>query len=167
MSRILLAGAVLSLVAACDGGAPAANVNLGAPAPAFRAAGLAGGEVDFPDGMAGRPAVIRFWADWCRYCEAEMKAVESVYRRHREAGLTVLAINAGQDRATAGAFAEKIGVTYPVLLDESSEIARRYGVVGLPTTFFVDGGGVVRGKIVGEADEATFAREAAALLPKP
>ncbi len=76
----------------------------------------------------------------------------------------MVAINAGQDRATAAAFVKKIGVTYPVLLDEPSAIAKRYGVVGLPTTFFVDAGGIVRGKIVGEADAATFEREAVALL---
>jgi peroxiredoxin len=153
-----------ALVAACDSGAPAANVNLGTSAPAFRAPQLAGGDVKFPAGLAGKPLVIRFWADWCKYCEAEMQAIESVYQRHKDKGLTVLAVNAGQDKVTAAAFAKKIGVTYPVLLDEPSSIAKRYGVVGLPTTFFIDGSGVVRGKIVGEADEATFEREAVALL---
>ena len=58
----------------------------------------------------------------------------------------------------------KLGVTYPVLLDEQSSIARRYGVVGLPTTYFVDAEGVVRGKGIGEADEAVFERHALALL---
>ena len=37
-------------------------------------------------------------------------------------------------------------------------------VVGLPTTFFVDAGGVIRAKIVGEADEATFERHAVKLI---
>ena len=134
------------------------------PNPAFRAPQLTAGELEFPAAMAGRPLVIRFWADWCKYCEAEMQAIEVVYQRHREKGLNVVAINAGQDRATAAAFVKKIGVTYPVLLDEPSAIAKRYGVVGLPTTFFVDAGGIVRGKIVGEADAATFEREAVALL---
>lgn len=157
---ILLAVSVL----ACDSGAPAVNVNIGAASPAFRAPQLTAGELEFPAAMAGRPLVIRFWADWCKYCEAEMQAIEVVYQRHREKGLNVVAINAGQDRATAAAFVKKIGVTYPVLLDEPSAIAKRYGVVGLPTTFFVDAGGIVRGKIVGEADAATFEREAVALL---
>ena len=40
------------------------------------------------------------------------------------------------------------GVTYPVLLDEQSAIAKRYGVMGLPTTYFVDAKGVVRGKVM-------------------
>jgi hypothetical protein len=68
-----------------------------------------------------------------------MKAIEAVYQRHKGKGLEVLAINAGQDKATIDAFIKKIGVSYPALLDEKSTIARSYGVVGLPTTFFIDG----------------------------
>ncbi|MBK8524580.1 MAG: TlpA family protein disulfide reductase [Betaproteobacteria bacterium] len=152
------------LLSACGEGEPKAQINLGSPAPAFNAQQLSGGVIDFPAAIAGKPVVIRFWADWCKYCEAEMKAIEAVYQRHRDKGLVVLAVNAGQDKATAEGFARKIGVTYPMLLDEPSAIAKRYGVVGLPTTFFVDGAGVVRGKVIGEADEATFEREALKVL---
>ena len=77
----------------------------------------------------------------------------------------MLAINAGQDSATAAAFAKKIGITYPVLLDEDSAIAKQYGVVGLPTTYFIDARGVVRAKVVGEASEAVFEQQVKALLP--
>lgn len=149
------------LLAACGGDAPA-NINLGAAAPAFATQRADGSKVDFPADFAGRPVVVRFWADWCRYCEGEMKAIEQVVRRHPE--VVVLAVNAGQDKKTVDAFMTRIGVSYPALLDGESAIAKRYGVVGLPTTFFVDGAGVVRGKIVGEADEASFEREAVALL---
>jgi cytochrome c biogenesis protein CcmG/thiol:disulfide interchange protein DsbE len=155
---------VASALAACGSSEPTAQVNLGRQAPEFDSMLLGGGQAAFPAIAAGKPAVVRFWADWCKYCEAEMKAIETVYQRHKDKGLTVLAVNAGQDRATAAAFVKKIGVTYPILLDEETKVSKRYGVVGLPTTFFIDSSGVVRGKIVGEADEATFEREALALL---
>ena len=153
----------LVLLAAC-GGEPAAKLNLGDPAPAFRTERLDGGSVDFPAATAGKPLVIRFWADWCKYCEPEMKAIEVVYQRHKDKGLEVYAVNAGQDKPAVAAFIIKLGVTYPVLLDEQSAIAKRYGVVGLPTTYFVDAKGVVRGKVIGEADEAVFERHALELL---
>jgi len=155
---------LVCLLAACGGDAPTAQINVGSPAPAFRTVDAGGKPADFPASFAGKPLVIRFWADWCKYCEGEMKAIEQVYRRQQASGLTILAVNAGQDAKTVNAFMHKIGVSYPALLDESSAIARSYGVVGLPTTFFVDGSGVIRGKIVGEADEATFERHALALL---
>jgi cytochrome c biogenesis protein CcmG/thiol:disulfide interchange protein DsbE len=155
--------ACLVLLAAC-GGEPAAKLNLGDPAPAFRTERLDGGSVDFPAATAGKPLVIRFWADWCKYCEPEMKAIEVVYQRHKDKGLEVYAVNAGQDKPAVAAFIKRLGVTYPVLLDEQSAIAKRYGVMGLPTTYFVDANGVVRGKVIGEADEAVFERHALDLL---
>ena len=151
-------------LAACDSGAPAAQLNSGQPAFAFQTVALDGAPVHFPAAFVGKPLVIRFWADWCKYCEGEMKAIENVYQRHRSRGLGVLAINAGQDKPAVVAFMKKIGVSYPALLDEQSKIARSYGVVGLPTTYFVDAHGIVRGKIVGEADEVTFERQVAELL---
>ena len=151
-------------LSACNSGAPSVQLNTGQPAPAFQTLALDGTPVVFPADFTGKPLVIRFWADWCQYCEGEMKAIENVYQRHRDKGLQVLAINAGQDKPAVAAFIKKIGVTYPALLDEKSKIARAYGVVGLPTTYFVDGQGIVRGKVVGEADEATFERQVVELL---
>ena len=157
----IIASFVLS---ACNSGAPSVQLNTGQPAPTFQTLALDGTPVHFPAAFAGKPLVIRFWADWCQYCEGEMKAIELVYQRHRDQGIQVLAINTGQDKPAVAAFIKKIGVTYPALLDEQSKIARAYGVVGLPTTYFVDGQGIVRGKVVGEADEATFERQVVELL---
>lgn len=152
------------LLAACGNEAPKANINIGSVAPAFQAQRADGKPVELPSPELKKPLVIRFWADWCRYCAGEMKVIETVYQRHQAGGLTILAINTGQDKATVDAFMQKIGVSYPAVLDEKSAVARSYGVVGLPTTFFIDAAGIVRGKIVGEADEATFARHVEALL---
>ena len=167
-TRILPRWLALVVVAlglvACDSGAPAVQLNIGQPAPPFQTFTADGTPFHFPAAFAGKPLVIRFWADWCKYCEGEMKAIENVYQRHRSQGLQVLAVNAGQDKPAVAAFMQKIGVSYPALLDEQSKIARSYGVVGLPTTYFVDARGIVRGKIVGEADEATFERQVAELL---
>jgi len=150
-------------LSACGKEAPKAKINIGSIAPTFQTFRADGGAEHFPAAYFGKPLVVRFWADWCKYCEGEMKAIETVYQAN-QGKLQVLAINAGQDKAAINAFIKKIGVTYPALLDENSAIARSYGVVGLPTTFFIDGKGIVRGKIVGEADEATFARHVQELL---
>jgi len=160
--RIFIFMAALFL-AACGSETPKANINIGSIAPTFQAFRADGGAEHFPAAYFGMPLVVRFWADWCKYCEGEMKAIETVYQANK-GKLQVLAINAGQDKATINAFIKKIGVTYPAVLDGNSAIARSYGVVGLPTTFFIDGKGIVRAKIVGEADEATFARHVQELL---
>lgn len=154
MFRYLILLLTAMLTASCDGGAP--KLNTGAAAPAFSAARLDGSTARFPDDFRGKPVIIRFWADWCRYCEGEMKAIDRVYQRRQDKGLQVLAVNAGQDKESVAAFIKKIGVSYPALLDEESAIARQYGVVGLPTTYFVGADGIIKAKVVGEADEAVF-----------
>ncbi len=152
------------LLVACGSDKPPARLNIGDMAPGFQTLRSDGSPAQFPAAWAGKPLVIRFWADWCKYCEGEMKDIEAVYRRLKPRGLDVIAVNAGQDRKTVVEFMQKLGVGYPALMDEDSAIARRYGVVGLPTTYFVDAKGIVRAKLVGEADAAAFERAALEIL---
>jgi cytochrome c biogenesis protein CcmG/thiol:disulfide interchange protein DsbE len=152
------------LLASCSGDKSPAKLNIGDIAPTFQTFRADGMPAHFPAAWAGKPVVIRFWADWCKYCEGEMKDIETVYQRLKPRGLEVIAVNAGQDQKTIVEFMRKLGVSYPALLDEDSTIAKRYGVVGLPTTYFVDGKGVVRGKLIGEADQAAFERVALQIL---
>jgi peroxiredoxin len=152
-----------ALLAGCDAGS-AVKLNVGDAAPAFDARRLDGSSVRFPQDYAGRAVALRFWADWCRYCEDEMKGIEPIYRQRRRQGLEVLAVNVGQAPDKVSAFVGKLGISYPALLDEPGDIARRYGVMALPTTYFVDAGGVIRGKVLGEADAASFDRLAGELL---
>lgn len=154
MRRLLPFFALLLLLGACDDAGPA--VETGGEAPAFTATHLDGRTVSFPADFAGKPVAVRFWADWCAFCRQEMTDIEPIYLAHKKDGLAVLAVNVGQDRKTAADFMESLGVTYDGLLDEDSEIAGTYRVVGLPTTFFVDRGGIVRGKILGESDAKVF-----------
>ncbi len=161
--RYLIPFLCLPWLCAC-GGEPPAKLNTGDAAPAFKTVQLDGTPVDFPAAFAGKPVVLRFWADWCKFCEPEMKLLDTVRQRHAKSGLSILAVNAGQDKPTVAAFMQRLGVSYPAALDESSKIAKSYGVVGLPTSYLIDGQGIVRGKIIGEADAAMFERHIQVLL---
>lgn len=148
-------------LAACGDPAP---LNRGDRAPGFVLEAVTGPTVRFPAVGQGVPTVIRFWADWCPYCYQEMKDLEPVAARFKSEHLTLLAINVGQDRAKVQAFAARLGISYPALIDESAATAKAYGVRALPTTFFVAGDGRIHNKLVGEADAATFDRLARELL---
>ena len=163
LSRLRVLVIVAALIGACTERPSAVALKRGDPAPAFELVQVGGGTVRFPDDARGQPVVIRFWADWCRYCEREMRDLEAIYQRRRAGGLRMLAVNVGQDAATVTRFVERLGISYPALLDESAATARRYGVTGLPTTFFVSGEGRVHAKLLGEADAQTFERLCAEL----
>lgn len=136
----------------------------GASVPAFTATRLDGGTVEVPADFHGRVLAIRFWADWCPYCRKEMAALQPVYAKLHGRGLEILAVNVAQDADTARRFVEPLAITYPVLLDPEGATARAYGVQALPITWLVDGAGIVRGKIVGEASAAVFERQVLKVL---
>ena len=123
----------------------------GAPPPGFTLPRLEGGNSRFPEDYRGQVVMIRFWADWCPFCKGEMTALEPVYQRLRDQGFQILAVNVRQDAQTANAFVRRLGISYQTLLDSSGEVARAYGVQGLPTTFFVGRDGTLHNRILGES----------------
>ncbi|WP_068637104.1 TlpA family protein disulfide reductase [Thauera butanivorans] len=152
-----------ALLAAC--GSPDTGPSTGTPAPRFEAVGIDGSVRRFPEDFAGTPVILDFWADWCRYCAGGMARIDAVHREHAARGLAVVAVNVGQDRDTAAAFIDRLGVGYSAVLDPDSKIARRYGVNGLPITYFIDRDGIVGGKIIGEADRKSLMFQLNRILP--
>ncbi len=147
----------LGLLIVCLGcGESAPKLAKGDIAPHFRTTQLDGRVLQFPTDYQGQIVALRFWADWCPYCEHEMREIEAVYRELEVQGLSVLAINVGQSKEVAQKFIQRLYISYDIALDESSEIARNYGVLGLPTTFLIDRHGRVQRKILGESDAKTF-----------
>lgn len=163
--RAFLATFACALLAAC--GSPDTGPGTGTPAPRFEAVGSDGSVRRFPEDFAGTPVILDFWADWCRYCADGMTRIDGVRREHAASGLTVVAVNVGQDRDTAAAFIDRLGVGYPAVLDPDSRIARLYGVNGLPITYFIDRDGIVGGKIIGEADHRLLMFQLNRILPPP
>lgn len=162
MAVQLMLWAALLFLSGCGPRAP--QLKNGDEAPAFTLPRAKAGQASFPQDYRGKVVVIRFWADWCPYCKKEMADIEAIYRKHRERGLAVLAVNVGQGREVAVRFAQNLNLSYEVLLDEHSDTAKKYGVTGLPTTYFIDRQGKIHAKILGESDARVFERLAGELL---
>ncbi|MES9978208.1 MAG: TlpA disulfide reductase family protein, partial [Candidatus Thiodiazotropha sp. 6PLUC5] len=90
--------------------------------------------------------------------------IEPVYRKLKDKGLVILALNVRQDRETAAAFIDKLAISYGVLLDDEGATARNYGVIGLPTTFFLDRKGRLHTRIIGESSAELFEQLVSELL---
>jgi peroxiredoxin len=85
-----------------------------------------------------------------------MPAIDVVYNKYKENGVLIFAVNVGQPKEVAEAFVKNLRISYPVLLDTYSIVAKQYGVVGLPTTFIFDRKGIIREKILGEGGRDSF-----------
>ena len=114
------------------------------PAASFTLTTLEGDTISLED-CRGKVVLLNFWASWCPSCRSEMASLESYEQAHREEGLVVLGINYEEDPATVRSFIADAAVTFPMLLDEDGEVAAAYGVVGLPTSYFVDCEGRIMG----------------------
>jgi len=155
----------LWLLSACGGDAP--SLAGGEVVPPFTLPRLEGGTASFPDNYRGKVVAIRFWADWCPFCKDEMTALEPLYQQLKDQGLHILAINVRQDADTADKFIQRLGISYETLLDVSGEVARNYGVQGLPTTFFVDGEGRLHARILGESTPEITGKILAEIMQTP
>ena len=109
--------------------------------------------------LRGQVVVMNFWASWCRPCVTEMPAFERVSNDYRDRGVTFLGIDSQDVDLAARAFAERIGVTYALALDESGRLAVEFGLVEpdgvfqLPATLFLDRNGRPARKFVGAMSE--------------
>lgn len=160
-ASVLIALLLLSLLAGCGG--ERVTIANDEPAPGFELERLDGGTLTL-DEFQSQVIALRFWADWCPFCRHEMRELEPLYQQLREQGLEILAVNVGQDRSRVERFIDRTGYTYPTLLDPDSTVARRYGVIAIPVTYFIDREGIIRGRLLGESDNATFERMALPLL---
>ena len=151
---VLLAGLAWTLQSSVPAGATTGgqtpSPRVGFPAPDFTLDLLGGGTVSLSE-LRGKVVVVNLWASWCPPCRAEMPALQRVYEADRARGLEILAVNTTfQDsEADAAQFVSEFGLTFPVALDRAGEVSRRYLLRALPTTFFIDRGGVIREVILG------------------
>ncbi|MEZ4449763.1 MAG: TlpA disulfide reductase family protein [Nannocystaceae bacterium] len=110
-------------------------------APELRGQAIDGRQIDAA-ALRGRVVVVEFFASYCEPCKRSLPALERLARRDRD----VLVIAIGEDEAlskTRG-MAEAFQLSMPVLHDYGNVLAGRYRVDGLPITFVVDEGGVIR-----------------------
>jgi thiol-disulfide isomerase/thioredoxin len=139
-----------------------------APAPALRLQDLDGSTHDLAD-LRGRLVLVNFWATWCPPCRREMPSLERLNQQLRDRGLTVLAVDVGEDPDTVFAFTGQLEPTpsFPLLLDPESRAAEAWRVKGLPTSFLIDPQGRVIFRAVGgtEFDHAATLEQLSPYLP--
>ena len=119
-------------------------------APDFELKTMEGETVKLSD-LRGQAVLVNLWATWCPPCRAEMPSIEKVYNEYKNDGFVVLAVNMTyQDTfANIAPFIEEYRLSFPVLLDETSEVGTTYQLRSLPSSFFIDRDGIIREVVIG------------------
>ncbi len=124
------------------------RLHVGDPAPDF-AYTLADGSTHTLRDLRGQKVLINFWATWCAPCEVEMPDLERAAQQLGDTGLVVLAVNHSEQVDVIERFAQKLGVTFPLIANPDRDIIQGFGVINLPTSYFIDTDGIVSYKHIG------------------
>ena len=84
-----------------------------------------------------QPILLHFWATWCSICKMEEDSIAAISEDHK---VITIAMQSGNDQDIKDYLKEK-GINFPVIVDEYGEIAKSFGVRGVPTSFVVDSQG--------------------------
>jgi thiol-disulfide isomerase/thioredoxin len=129
---------------------------IGATAPDFEWIGDDGQTLRLSS-YRGKVVVVNFWATWCRPCREEMPALQRVAAS--EPDVVVLEVNLMESGEKARSFLESLGLDrLQAVLDTDGATTRRYGVLILPSTFFIDSEGVIRHLELTELSEEQIRR---------
>lgn len=132
-------GTTATNVVAGDGPAP----KIGSPAQGFTGTTTDGKQVSLSS-YKGQSVWLTFGASWCAACVAEAPDIQAASEKFKSKGVVVLAISISEDSATVKDYANRVGLTFPMIADPDTKIASLYRVYGIPAHFFIDKAGVLQ-----------------------
>lgn len=119
-------------------------------APDFTLSDMDGEQHSLSD-YRGRTVMLNFWGTWCPPCVREMPSMERLYRKYKDRGFTVIAVNQFETEDMVFEFTGRLSIepTFPILFDKESRVSELYRVKGLPTTYLIDRTGRIRFRAMG------------------
>lgn len=144
------------LLCSCD--SKSGHLAIGRQAPNFSYLGLDGERRELKE-LRGKVVFLRFWADWCPYCETEMQIIDKIYLESKEKGFIVLAVNVQQSEVKVRAYVDKYNLAFPMALDPKGKIADKFQVRGLPMNFIINREGILKEFIIGAISDVEMLRE--------
>jgi cytochrome c biogenesis protein CcmG/thiol:disulfide interchange protein DsbE len=80
-----------------------------------------------------------------------MPAIQKLYDEYKDQGFVALAVNMTyQDNPLAVLpFAQENNLTFPILLEETGDMAKSYALRSLPSSFFINRDGFIQEVVIG------------------
>ena len=122
---------------------PSANQFLNKPALDFQVTDLMGEPLSLSQ-YRGQVVLLDFWATWCPPCIAEMPNVKKTYTQYKDQKFEIIGISLDQSIAPLETYIVNEGLAWRQYLDSSGRISTMYNVRAIPSTFLIDGEGIIR-----------------------
>jgi len=112
-----------------------------------------------PAALRGKVVLVDFWTYSCINCLRSLPYVEAWYEKYKDHGLVVIGVHTPEfafekDPANVAAAVRRLGVGYPVALDDQYAIWRAFDNHYWPADYYIDGLGRIRGHHFGEGSYA-------------
>ena len=89
---------------------------------------------------ADSPRLVHFWATWCPVCRLEMETINEL---SKSSSVITVALKSGDNRDIAD-YLKQNDLQFPVISDPLGQLADRWGVQGVPSSFILDEEGLIR-----------------------
>ena len=139
------------------------GAGVGRPAPRLVATDLDGRAWSLDE--ADAPLVwVNFWSTSCEPCRTEMPAMQRLAEAYPD-DLLILGVDWGEEESAVADFADRYGVTYPILMDPGlANYYRWAGSDGLPRHYFVGEAGTILREVIGPLEPERMVEIVAELL---
>ena len=180
LGRGVLLGAVLAIILVACGGGLGANTATGAEAAKdlapdfsftlYQGESRLGAEtLDLSD-LQGRPTVLNFWAGLCPPCRAELPDLQLFYEDFNNQ-VNVVGIDIGTftglgNQDDAQNLLSELEIDYPNGFTSDDNVVRRYQVLSMPTTLFINSKGEIFKKWNGALNREILTEQTTELLSR-
>ena len=138
---------------------------IGTTAPGLALPDLNGNTITL-ETYKGKVIFLDFWAPWCKPCQEEMPALDTLYKTYGKDGFVVIGVCMDTPEAGVEKFLRSSPVSFPVLVDKKGTSARTYLFSNLPIGYLIDRTGVIRYQHAGYGIDSlhTYEKEIELLL---
>lgn len=141
------------------------NLRVGAEFPDFQAEDTDGKSLSL-DQFKNKIVLIDFWATWCPPCVDEIPNIVKTYKKYHDKGFEIIGISLDQNENKFLRFIKNNDMTWRHYFDGKrgqNELARKYSIDSIPSTFLIDANGKIiaknlRGSSLEEAVKKALAK---------
>ncbi|BEM88967.1 cytochrome C biogenesis protein DipZ [Serratia marcescens] len=121
------------------------------------------------EALRGKVVLVDFWTYSCINCLRSLPYVKAWAEKYRDQGLVVIGVHAPEfaferDVANVAKEAKKLGIDYPIAIDNNYRIWQAFNNQYWPAHYFIDANGRIRYQHFGEGDYAQSERVIQTLL---
>ncbi|MCX6004854.1 MAG: TlpA disulfide reductase family protein [Chloroflexi bacterium] len=121
---------------------------IGFAAPDFTLPTLDNKEIKLSD-FRGKNVIPNFLATWCGPCRFEMPFFQAIHDEWDKSGVSIIAVATQDDLESTRSYAKAYNLKFTIPVDVIGNVAKKYGVSGMPTTFFINQDGVITSVKIG------------------